>query len=100
MENGIQTFLEGEPFSYQFPLKSPFFKRIGTLQHGPLTKRIGRPHLFRWKVNHVRGFLEKGHRVEARIIQGRAVAEDVLDLALRIIAAYLLLGRMLNFKAV
>ncbi|CAE8686730.1 unnamed protein product, partial [Polarella glacialis] len=38
------------------------------------------------KVNQVRKFLEKGHRVEARIIQGRAVAEDVLDLGLRIIA--------------
>mmetsp|Transcript_94989 Transcript_94989/g.305857 ORF Transcript_94989/g.305857 Transcript_94989/m.305857 type:complete len:329 (-) Transcript_94989:505-1491(-) len=38
------------------------------------------------KVNQVRGFLEKGHRVEARILQGRCPAEDVVDLALRIIA--------------
>lgn len=38
------------------------------------------------KVNQVRQFLEKGHRVEARILQGRCPPEDVLDLTLRIIA--------------
>lgn len=38
------------------------------------------------KVNQVRKFLEKGHRVEARILQGRALPEDVLDLGLRVIA--------------
>jgi len=38
------------------------------------------------KVNQIRAFLEKGHRVEARILQGRCPPEDVLDLALRIIA--------------
>jgi len=38
------------------------------------------------KVNQLRAFLEKGHRVEARILQGRCPPEDVLDLALRIIA--------------
>lgn len=38
------------------------------------------------KVNQVRAFLEKGHRVEARILKGRCPPEDVLDLALRIIA--------------
>ena len=43
-------------------------------------------HDFERKVNQVRKFLQKGHRVEARILQGRATAEDVLDLALRIIA--------------
>ena len=34
----------------------------------------------------VRAFLQKGHRVEARILRSRATAEDVLDLALRIVA--------------
>mmetsp|Transcript_41004 Transcript_41004/g.88088 ORF Transcript_41004/g.88088 Transcript_41004/m.88088 type:complete len:172 (+) Transcript_41004:517-1032(+) len=43
-------------------------------------------HDFERKVNHVRKFLEKGHRVEARILQSRSPAEDVIDLALRIIA--------------
>lgn len=38
------------------------------------------------KVNQVRQFLEKGHRVELRVLQGRCPPEDVLDLALRIIA--------------
>lgn len=38
------------------------------------------------KVNQVRGFLEGGHRVEARILQGRCPPEDVLDLGLRIIS--------------
>lgn len=38
------------------------------------------------KVNQVRQFLEKGHRVEARVLQGRSPPEDVLDLTLRIIA--------------
>jgi len=38
------------------------------------------------KVNQIRQFLEKGHRVEARVLQGRCLPEDVLDLALRIIA--------------
>lgn len=38
------------------------------------------------KVNQVRGFLEKGHRVEARILQSRGPAEDVIDLVLRIIS--------------
>lgn len=38
------------------------------------------------KVNQVRAFLEKGHRIEVRILQGRCPPEDVIDLALRIIA--------------
>lgn len=38
------------------------------------------------KVNQVRGFLDKGHRVEVRILQCRCTAEDVLDLGLRICA--------------
>ena len=43
-------------------------------------------HDFERKVNQVRDFLKKGHRVEARILQSRGTAEDVLDLALRIVA--------------
>jgi len=43
-------------------------------------------HDFERKLNQVRKFLEKGHRVEARILQSRGKPEDVLDLALRIIA--------------
>jgi len=43
-------------------------------------------HDFERKVNQVRSFLQKGHRVEARILQSRGTAEDVLDMALRIIA--------------
>ena len=43
-------------------------------------------HDFERKVNQVRGFLQKGHRVEGRILQSRGTAEDILDLALRIIA--------------
>ena len=43
-------------------------------------------HDFERKVNQIRAFLKKGHRVEARILQSRAAAEDVLDVALRIIA--------------
>lgn len=43
-------------------------------------------HDFERKVNQVRNFLKKGHRVEARILQSRGTAEDVLDLALRIVA--------------
>ena len=43
-------------------------------------------HDFERKVNQVRGFLTNGHRVEARILQSRGTAEDVLDLALRIVA--------------
>ena len=43
-------------------------------------------HDFERKVNPVRGFLKKGHRVEGRILQSRGTAEDILDLALRIIA--------------
>jgi len=38
------------------------------------------------KVNQVRQFLERGHRVEARVLQGRTPAEDAIDLSLRIIA--------------
>jgi len=38
------------------------------------------------KVNQVRAFLANGHRVEARILQGRCPPEDVLDLGLRIIS--------------
>merc|ERR1712232_504632 len=38
------------------------------------------------KVNQLRSFIEKGHRVEVQILQGRAVAEDILDLSLRICA--------------
>lgn len=38
------------------------------------------------KVKQVRSFLEKGHRVEVQVLQGRAKAEDVLDLGLRICA--------------
>jgi len=38
------------------------------------------------KVNQVRQFLEKGHRVEARVLQARCPVDDVLDLGLRIIA--------------
>eukprot|EP00927_Polykrikos_kofoidii_P017039 TRINITY_DN17736_c0_g1_i1.p1 TRINITY_DN17736_c0_g1~~TRINITY_DN17736_c0_g1_i1.p1 ORF type:complete len:357 (-),score=39.99 TRINITY_DN17736_c0_g1_i1:324-1340(-) len=38
------------------------------------------------KVNTIRAFLEKGHRVEARVRQGRSKPEDVLDVALRICA--------------
>jgi len=38
------------------------------------------------KVNQIRRFLEKGHRVEARISQGRSPPDDVLDLGLRICA--------------
>eukprot|EP00929_Paragymnodinium_shiwhaense_P084762 TRINITY_DN45357_c0_g1_i1.p1 TRINITY_DN45357_c0_g1~~TRINITY_DN45357_c0_g1_i1.p1 ORF type:complete len:356 (-),score=73.54 TRINITY_DN45357_c0_g1_i1:324-1391(-) len=41
-------------------------------------------HDFERKVNQLRAFLEKGHRVEARILQGRSTPEDTLDLALRI----------------
>ena len=43
-------------------------------------------HDFERKLNQVRKFLEKGHRVEARILQSRGKPEDVLDIALRIIA--------------
>lgn len=43
-------------------------------------------HDFERKVNQVRAFLQKGHRVEARILQSRGTAEDVLDVALRVIA--------------
>lgn len=43
-------------------------------------------HALERKVNQVRAFLEKGHRVEARILQSRGPAEDVIDLALRIIS--------------
>lgn len=38
------------------------------------------------KVNQMRAFLEKGHRVELRVLQSRAKPEDVLDVALRVIA--------------
>lgn len=38
------------------------------------------------KVNRIRSFLEQGHRVEVQILQGRAPAEDILDLSLRICA--------------
>lgn len=38
------------------------------------------------KVKQTRNFIEAGHRVEVRVLQGRCPPEDVLDMALRIIA--------------
>lgn len=55
-------------------------------------------HDFERKVNHIRSFIEKGHRVEARVLQGRMLAEDVLDLAMRICAELRDIAKPENFE--
>lgn len=51
------------------------------------------------KVNQVRQFLDKGHRVEVQIRQGRCPPEDVLDLSLRICAEVRDIAKPEGFEA-
>lgn len=50
------------------------------------------------KLNQVRGFIDKGHRVQARVLQGRCPPEDVIDLALRIVAEVRDIAKPENFE--
>lgn len=63
-------------FSFDPALKVKGMRFVATIDEHDLER----------KVNRVRSFLEQGHRVEVQVLQGRAPAEDVLDLALRICA--------------